>query len=181
MLTKLNEREIREMSQISKENERRSVWLLPKAVASLNLITSTLGQDSACDWKTGNSDKGASVTICDLVAQHEGHDTSKHLSTSCSQIWWPTASGIRGWAITMSNCLNENIAWVRYDQIVLDNSGSAEAEGYSNLSWWILKHTILHFLCLETMEWYLCWSMISLFGVLSCQNAAFHLTWLVQG
>ena len=26
-------------------------------------------------WETGNSDKGADVTICDLVAQLEGRDT----------------------------------------------------------------------------------------------------------
>ena len=26
-------------------------------------------------WETGNSDKGAGVTICDLMAQLEGHDS----------------------------------------------------------------------------------------------------------
>ena len=26
-------------------------------------------------WETGNSNKGANVTICDLLAQLEGHDS----------------------------------------------------------------------------------------------------------
>ena len=39
------------MSQILKENEKHSVWLLPKAAASLNLIASTSVWDSNNDWK----------------------------------------------------------------------------------------------------------------------------------
>ena len=41
------------MSQILKGNEEHLVWLLPKAAASLNLITSTSVWDFGYDWKYG--------------------------------------------------------------------------------------------------------------------------------
>ena len=68
------------MSQISKGNEKCSVWLLPKAVASPNLITSISGWDLGCDWKCGKPEilirvlELPSVTWYDQVVQLEGRD-----------------------------------------------------------------------------------------------------------